>query len=125
MVSSRHVGGTRGSSIVSSAADVLWMSVVRGMRGVDGVCEMCMCLARGGVGGEGVSGLSLGLTNPVGTGRVLDVSVFGLRWCGWYRWGVDRGIGSGSGGVVLCLCELRVRILCVDGRSRYLYIVLG
>ena len=29
-----------------------WMSVVRGMRGV---CEMCMCLARGGVG-EGVSG---------------------------------------------------------------------
>ena len=24
--------------------------------GVVGVCEMCMCLARGGVGGEGVSG---------------------------------------------------------------------
>ena len=46
MVSARHVGGTRGSGIVSSAADVLWMSVVRGMRGVGGVCEMCMCLAR-------------------------------------------------------------------------------
>ena len=46
MVSAGHVGGTRGSSIVSSAADVLWMSVVRGMRGV---CEMCMCLARAGV----------------------------------------------------------------------------
>ena len=24
------------------------------MRGVGGVCDMCMCLARGGVGGEGV-----------------------------------------------------------------------
>ena len=27
--------------------------------------------------------------------------------------------------VVLCLCELCVRIICVDGRSMYLYIVLG
>ena len=27
MVSAGHVGGTRGSSIVSSAADLLWMSV--------------------------------------------------------------------------------------------------
>ena len=35
--------GTRGSG------DVL-------VRGVGGVCDMCMCLARGGVGGEGVSG---------------------------------------------------------------------
>ena len=47
------------------------------------------------------------------------VSVFGSRWCGW-----NRGLGPGSGGVVLCLCGLLVRILCVDGRSRYLYIVL-
>ena len=31
MVSVGHVGGTRGSGMVSSAADVLWMSVVRGM----------------------------------------------------------------------------------------------
>ena len=53
MVSAGHVGGTRGSGIVSSAADVLRMSVVRGMRGVGVVCEMCMCLAPGGVGGEG------------------------------------------------------------------------
>ena len=51
-----HVGGTRGSSIVSSEANVLGMSVVRGMRGVGGVCDMCMYLARGGVEGEGVSG---------------------------------------------------------------------
>ena len=48
------VGGTRGSGIVSSAADVLWMSVVRGMRGVGGVCVMC--IARGGTGVDGVSG---------------------------------------------------------------------
>ena len=47
VVSAGHVGGTRGSCIVFSAADVLWM------RGVGEVCEMCMCLARGG---EGVSG---------------------------------------------------------------------
>ena len=47
MLSAWHMGGTRGSGIVSSAADVLWM------KGVGGVCEMCMCLARGGVGGEG------------------------------------------------------------------------
>ena len=53
MVTAWHVGGTRGSGIVYSAADVLWISVVCGMRGVGGVCEMCMCLARGGVGVEG------------------------------------------------------------------------
>ena len=50
------VGGTRGSGIESSVADVLWMSVVRGMRGVGEVCDMCMCLARGGVGVERVHG---------------------------------------------------------------------
>ena len=57
--------GTRGSDNVSSASDLPWM------RGVVGVCEMCMCLDRGGV-----SGLGLGFINPVGTGRVLDVCVF-------------------------------------------------
>ena len=33
---------------------------------VGGVCDMCMCLARGGVGGVGsewVTGLGLGFTN--------------------------------------------------------------
>ena len=45
--------GTRGSGVLSSTCDVLEMSVVRG---VGGVCDICMCLARGGVGGEGVSG---------------------------------------------------------------------
>ena len=45
-----YMGCTRGSGIACSEADVLGMSVVRGMRGVGG---MCMCLARGGMGGEG------------------------------------------------------------------------
>ena len=55
---------------------MLGMSVVRGMRGFGGMCEMCMCLARGGVRGEEggwMRGLGLGFTNPVGTGGVLDV----------------------------------------------------
>ena len=30
-MSAGHVGGTRDSGIVSSASDVLWMSVMRGM----------------------------------------------------------------------------------------------
>ena len=49
VVSVEHesVGGIRGSGIVSSAADVLGMSVVRGMRGVGGVFEMWMCLSGG------------------------------------------------------------------------------
>ena len=38
MVSVGNVGDTRGSGMVSIAADVLWMSVVHGMRGVGGVC---------------------------------------------------------------------------------------
>ena len=40
------MSGTRGSGVLSSTGDVL-------VRGVGGVYDMCMCLARGGVGGEG------------------------------------------------------------------------
>ena len=62
---------------------------------------MCMCLARGGVGGEGgewMRELGLGFTNLLGTGGVLDMClVFWLRWCGWCRWGVGRGLGQGWG----------------------------
>ena len=68
-----YVSGIRDSGIVAGAADVLGLSVVRGMRGVDGVCEMCMCSAPCGVGGEGIEwiiGFGLGFTNPVGTGGV-------------------------------------------------------
>ena len=46
----------------------------------------CVCLARGGVGGEGgewMRGLGMCFTNPVGTGGVLDVCLcFG---CGGVR----------------------------------------
>ena len=35
-----HMGDARGSGIASSAADVAWLSMVPGMRGVGGVCEM-------------------------------------------------------------------------------------
>ena len=80
------MSGTRGSGVLSSTGDVL-------VRGVGGVCDMCMCLARGGVGGEGgewMRELGLGFTNPVGTGEVLDMCLcFG---CGgeWTR-GLDQG----------------------------------
>ena len=49
VVVSAYMGGTRGSGVLSSTSDVLEMSVVRG---VGGMCDMCMCLARGGVGWE-------------------------------------------------------------------------
>ena len=89
MLSASHVGGTPGSGIVSRATNVLWMSVVRGMRGVGEVCEICMYLTRGGVGGNGVSGLSLGFNNPVRTREcwtcvcVLIVMGLGPRSGGW------------------------------------------
>ena len=53
------MGGTRGSGVLSSAGDVLEMSVVRG---VSGECDMC--LAWSGVGGEWVRKLGLGFINP-------------------------------------------------------------
>ena len=39
--------------------------------------ELCMYLARGGVGGELIRGLDLGLTNPVKTGGSVG------RVCVW------------------------------------------
>ena len=52
-----------------------YAETVRGMRGVGGVCEMCMCFARGGMGmrGEYIRGCGLGFTNPMGTGGMLYV----------------------------------------------------
>ena len=81
------MSGTRGSGVLSSTGDVLEMSVVRG---VGGVCDMCMCLAWGGVGEI----IEFGLYQSCGDrGSVGHVYVFWLRWCGWYRWGVglDQG----------------------------------
>ena len=70
---------------------------------------MCMCLARGGVGGEGgggecMIGLDLGFTNHMGIGRVLGVCLcfscsgvgcVGGEWVG----GLDKGM-EGWGGVM-------------------------
>ena len=69
---------------------------------------------------EWMRGLGLGFTNPVGIGGVLNVCLcFG---CG--------GVGGVGGELVGRLDQglegwCYVWILCVDGRSRYLCIVLG
>ena len=77
--------------------------MVRGMRGVGGVCEMCICYARGGVGGEGdewMRELSWYFTNHVAAGGVLDVCPCFVLW--WCMWGVDRGLGPMYRGVAWC-----------------------
>ena len=93
---SAYMSGTHGQCVLSSAGDVLEMSVVRG---VGGVCNMCMCLARGGVGGvdgELVTGLSLGFTYSGGTWGKWDMCLcfgcggVGGEWVG----GLDQGLGG-------------------------------
>ena len=83
------------SVTVSSEVDLLGMIVVRGMRGVGGMCEMFMCLAREvyEVKGEWIRGLGLGFINPVVTGGVLDVCLY--LDCG--------GVGAACGDWVRCL----------------------
>ena len=70
-----YVGDTRGLCNMFNAADVLGISVGRGMKGVGGVCDMGMCLARGDVGGEWITGLGLGFSNPVGSGGSVLVII--------------------------------------------------
>ena len=122
MVIAGHVGGTRGPGIVSSAADVLWMSV-----GFEELVEYvrCVCVWLGAA--WVVRGLGLDFINPGGTGGLFDV-------CLCFGCGDVGGVGGEwvgaltrvwKGVVVLCLCEEPVCIICVDGRSRYLCIVLG
>ena len=101
---SARMSGTRGSGVLSSTGDVL-------VRGVGGMCDMCMCLARGGVGGEGgewMRELGLGFTNPEGTGGVLDMCLcfvcggvggVGGEWVG--------GSGKWSGAVGWCYVCVR------------------
>ena len=85
---------TRGSGVASSNNCVLLRSVVHGVSGVGGVCEMYMCLAR-----REVSGLSFSFSNPVETEKVCDV-------CLCYGCVEGNGcLGPGSGRkMVLCLC---------------------
>ena len=91
LVSAGHVGGTRCSCIVSSAADVLVMSVMRGMTGVGRVYEVWMCLIR-----PRRRGLGLGFTDPVVTGGLLDVCL--CLGCG----GVGGEVIQGSVGMGWC-----------------------
>ena len=80
---------------------VLDMSVVRG---IGGVCDMCICLARGGVGGVGderVRGLGLWFTNPRGTWE--------SRMCLCFGYGGVGGVGGGG----VCVVEW-VGGLCHD-----------
>ena len=46
---STYMSGRRGSGVLSSEDNVLKMS---GLRGVGGVCDLCICFARGRVGWE-------------------------------------------------------------------------
>ena len=73
-----------------------------------------MCSTRGGVGGDGVTGLALGFTNSGGTWGEWDMCLcFG---CG----GVDGvrksggGLGQGLGwwGGVMPVCVVRLDYLC-------------
>ena len=103
---SPYMGGAHGSGVLYSACDVLEISVVRG---VGGMCGMCMCLARGrmeGVGGEWVTGLGLGFTNSGGTwgiGICVCVGCGGVGGDGG-KWG---RLGTGSwrlGWCYVCVC---------------------
>ena len=76
------MGDTRDSGFVSTADDVLEMSVVRGVRrsglvftnpvGTGGVLDVCLCLGCGAVGGEWRVGMELGTAS----GRVSCESGF-------------------------------------------------
>ena len=98
------MSGTCGSGVLSSTGDVL-------VRGVGGVCDMCMCLARGGVGGKWMRELGLGFINPTGIGGVLDMCLcFG---CGGVGGEWVGGLGHGSGAVGWCYVCVR----CESGFS--------
>ena len=106
---SAYMGGTRGSGILASACDVLEISMVRG---VCGVCDMCMCLARGVVGrvvGDWLTGLGLGVTNSGGTWEKWDMCLcFGCGGVGCVGGEWVGGIGLGLAGWddVMSVCVL-------------------
>ena len=90
---SAYMGGTSGSGLLPSAGDVLEMSVVRG------------------VGGEWVTGLSLGFTNSGGTWGRWDMCLclgygglggVGGEWVG----GLGQGLGGWTGVMYVCVVSL-------------------
>ena len=108
VMSTGHESGTRGSCIVSSAADVLGMSVVRGRRGVGRVCEMCIwAYVWPGAAWEERGWVDVRIGFDIyqscgNRGSVGHVSVFGLQSCGCSMWGVEKGLGPGSERVGWC-----------------------
>ena len=110
------MGGTRGSGVLASACDVLEISVERG---VGGVYDMRMCLARGGVGGVGgewVTGLGLGSTNSRGTWGKWDMCLcFGCGGMGGVggEWVDGLGQGLGGWGGVMSVCAVSLNFLCI------------
>ena len=103
-----YIHSTRGSGVLASAGHVL-------MRGVGGVCDMCMCLALGGVGGEGewVTGLGLGFSISRGPWGKWGLcfgcgGVCGVR--GELVGGLDQGLGGWGG--VMSVCVVSLDYLC-------------
>ena len=96
-----YMGGTRGSCVLSSTCDVIEISV---MKGVGGVCDMCMCLTWGDLGGEWVTELGLDFTHSGGTWGKWDVCVLVTVVLG--ESGVAAWAKVWEDGVVLCLCVL-------------------
>ena len=87
-------------------------------------CVRCVCVWLG-IGGECMRGLGYGLTNPVGTGIVLYVCLFlGFGGVGGVC-GVGVKIESVRVGGVMSVWVVSLDFLCVDGKSRYLYIVIN
>ena len=88
--------------------------MVRGIGGVGGVCEMCICLARSGVGVEWVRGLCLGFTNPVGAWGVLDMCLcLGCGAVGCVREGSGWLLPwFGRVGGVMSVCVVSLDSLC-------------
>ena len=88
--------------VLSSACDMLEMSV-------DGVCDMCMCLARGG--GECMTGLGLGFTNSGGTSGKWDMC-FGCGGVGGVAGEWVGRLGLGGLGGVMSVCVVSLDSLC-------------
>ena len=64
---------------------------MRGVRDVGGVCEMCMCFARGDVGALGGEWIGFGLYQTCrNKGSVRRAFVLGDEWVG----GLVQGLGG-------------------------------
>ena len=75
------------------------------MRGVDGVCDMCMCLARGWVEAVGVTGLGMDFTNSGGTWKSGVCVLVAVVWVVLGESGWVFGPGSGRvGWCYVCVC---------------------